>query len=409
VALLVGTYEAHDDGMVTPSEDTTARESPPAGHGPWNEHLRLATVSGIPIGINWSVLIIAWLIGAGLAGATLPDTYPGYSDAEYAVMAALAVACFLASILGHELAHAAVAQRSGVTVEGITLWLIGGVALFADGPPTARSDLRIAAAGPAASILIGLAWFGLGGALAELNAPALITGTTLWLGAVNLIVAAFNLLPAFPLDGGRMLRAWLWGRRGDQLRATRTAAIIGRGFAVMFVIGGVLLVVAGLVVNAIWVWLIAWFLNGAAVSEVRGVTATAVYGDRTVAEVMSGPPTCLEATTTIADALEATILRNRWSAYPVVDHTGRTTGLLTLDRIRRVPDHRRATTTVGDAAHPLDEIALADPDEQVLDALQRMDRSMPQRVVVVEEGVPVGIVSISDVVRELEIGRLISG
>ena len=178
---------------------------------------------------------------------------------------------------------------------------------------------------------------------------------------------------------------------------------------VMFVIGGVLLVVAGLVVNAIWVWLIAWFLNGAAVSEVRGVTATAVYGDRTVAEVMSGPPTCLEATTTIAAALEATILRNRWSAYPVVDHTGRTTGLLTLDRIRRVPDHRRATTTVGDAAHPLDEIALADPDEQVLDALQRMDRSMPQRVVVVEEGVPVGIVSISDVVRELEIGRLISG
>jgi Zn-dependent protease/CBS domain-containing protein len=376
--------------------------------GPWTEHLRLCTVRGIPIGINWSVLVIAWLIGAGLANASLPDQYPGYSDAEYALVAAMAVALFFASILGHELAHATLAQRNGITVDGITLWLIGGVAKFSGDPPSADADMRIAGVGPVASLVIGAGWLCAAGVSGVLSVPEILIGALYWLAAINVALAVFNLLPAFPLDGGRVFRGWLWKRHGDHLRATRTASMVGRIFAGLFVVVGAAFLAGGLVLNAVWFWLIGWFLNGAAVGELQYATATAVFGGHSVADLMTSNPTTLPRSIPLRDAIDEVILRHRWSAYPVVDDSGRATGLLTLDRIRHIDPGERAHATVGDASHPIEEVAVARPSEDAVIALGRMSQHAPNRVIVLDDdGRPVGIVSITDVTRGIELSHLL--
>ena len=389
------------DTHTPPPADTAERS------GPWSEHLRLGTVAGIPIGINWSVLIIAWLIGAGLANHTLPQLYPGYRQGEYAVMAMLAVVAFLGSILGHELAHATVAQRYGVTVESITLWLIGGVAVFASEPPNPRADIHIAAVGPGASILIGLAWFGVGGVLAEIDAPEIVLGTALWLGTINLVLAGFNLIPAFPLDGGRVMRGALWGWRGDRVWATRRAALGGRFFAVALVVIGALFAADGLFVNAAWLWLIAWFVAGASIAEVRHTVTSSAFADRTAGDIMSPEPVCIDGSLSVAEALNDVVLRHRWSSYPVVDRAGRVTGLLTLDRIRRVAPAARTDTLVSAAAHRLEDVVVVSPDTPAVGAIEQMERTGPQRIVVAEHDMPVGIISVTDVVRGLDIARLV--
>jgi Zn-dependent protease/CBS domain-containing protein len=322
-------------------------------------------------------------------------------------VAATTVVLFFACVLGHELAHAIVAQRNGVTVEGITLWLIGGVAKFAGDPPTARADMRIAAVGPAASVVIGLGWFAVGGVLDAVDGSTLIVGAIYWLATINIALAVFNILPAFPLDGGRVFRAALWDHHGDHLRTTRTAAFVGRGFVLLFVAAGALLLANDLLINAVWLWLIAWFLHGASNAELQYATTYAVYGGLHVAEVMTADPMTIHADTPVATAIDDIVLRHRWSSYPVVDDSGRAVGLLTLDNLRHVAPAERDTTTVGNACLAMDAVATTTRDEDATVAFERMAHFVPNRLLVLDaEQRPEGIVSISDIARGLEIGRL---
>ncbi|MBV8305288.1 MAG: site-2 protease family protein [Acidimicrobiia bacterium] len=233
-----------------------------------NESIRLGTVRGIRVGMHWSLLLILWLLVAGLAGYQFPNAAPGHTGAAYWAAAVVAAVAFYASLLAHELAHAVIARRRHIEVEGIVLWLLGGMSKLRGEARTASDEERIAIAGPATSIALAAMFFLLSrvvGAGHPASLPAAVLG---WLGWLNGILAAFNLIPAFPLDGGRVLRALLWRRTGDKRRATSVAAtwgrIVGFGFIALGVAGFAL---GGAGVNGVWLALIGWFLISASRAE----------------------------------------------------------------------------------------------------------------------------------------------
>ena len=228
--------------------------------------IRLGRIAGIKVGLSWTVLLIAGLITLSLTSSILPLAAPGFSDTSYLIVGVLTAFGFLASILLHELGHAVVAEREGVRVDGITLWLLGGVARLAGEAKTPGAELRIAAAGPAVSVGLAAGLIGSGWALGALGLSGVVVAGVVWLGVINGVLAVFNLLPAAPLDGGRILKALLWKRHGDRDRATITSAVAGRvaGYAMIgfglfqFLYGGV---------GGLWMAFIGWFVLGTARAE----------------------------------------------------------------------------------------------------------------------------------------------
>src|SRR6186997_284722 len=219
--------------------------------------LELGRIFGIRIGINWSWIVVFALIAWTLAVGVFPSTNPGFSDGAYIAMAIVAAAAFFASLLLHELGHAFQARREGMEIEGITLWLFGGVAKFKGMFPSAGAEFRIAIAGPLVSLALG-ALFSLG-AWAVSTTDA-VDAVVAWLGYINLTLLVFNMLPALPLDGGRVLRSALWHFRGDFRSATRGAARLGRGFGLLLVAGGIFLFVFQGAFSGAWLAFIGWFL-----------------------------------------------------------------------------------------------------------------------------------------------------
>jgi Zn-dependent protease len=221
-----------------------------------NSSFRLGRVAGIEIGIHWSALLVVALIVWSLSQGVFPHTNPGLSDGAYLAMAAVAALGFFTSILLHELGHAIQAQRDGIVIDRITLWVFGGVALLRDPLPSAGAELRTAAAGPAVSLVLGL-MFVVAALLLRLNLSLLV----------------FNLIPALPLDGGRILRALLWARRRDFVSATRTAAALGRGFGQLMIASGLLLVMFVGDYGGLWLIFLGWFVLAAAESELQAAAA----------------------------------------------------------------------------------------------------------------------------------------
>jgi Zn-dependent protease len=229
--------------------------------------IRLGRFFGIPVGLSWSVLLIAGLLTLSLATSLLPGSAAGYPDSAYVVAALATALLFFGSLLAHELAHAVVARRHGVEVEGITLWLLGGVAALRSESPSARAELRIAAVGPATSL--GLAGaFGVAALAADvLLLPALAVAAFAWLALINAALAVFNLLPAAPLDGGRILAGALWAGHGDRWRAAETAARAGRVVGFGLIAFGILGFLTPLPFGGLWTALVGWFIVTTAAAE----------------------------------------------------------------------------------------------------------------------------------------------
>jgi Zn-dependent protease/CBS domain-containing protein len=369
----------------------------------------LARVAGIDVDAHWSLFLIAGLLVWTLAAGLLPEIDPGHPVVAYWVVAVVAIVVFYGSLVAHELAHATVARRQGVVVQRITLWLFGGVAQLGSESGGPRDELRMAVAGPATSLALGVGFVGAGVLADAVGVWSLAVTALLWLGQINLVLGVFNLLPAFPLDGGRVLRAWLWHRRGDRIGATVTAARIGVGCAYGLVGLGVLGVVAGLGIGGLWFVLLGWFLLGAARREEDAVTQQELLGGVTVGTIMSPDPVVVPATTTVADLVDRYVLGRRHSSYPVVDRTGTAVGLMTLDRIRGVPLVARDHVTVGGVAIPLAEVPVTDAAEPVLELLPRLAASEGGRALVLHDGRLVGIVSMTDVTRAVVARRTVTG
>jgi Zn-dependent protease/CBS domain-containing protein len=371
------------------------------------ETLSLGRIAGVKVGINWSALAIVVLIVAGLASGQLPDEYPGRSPVEYVAAALVAAVLFLASLLAHELAHAIVARRNGVQVHSIVLWLLGGVAQLESEPRTPGADFRIAVVGPLTSLALGGLFAGVGAIASASGAGRLAVGVLAYLAGTNILLALFNLIPAAPLDGGRVLRAALWRRRGDREAAAVTAARAGRFVGFVLVGLGLLQTLRTGTFNGIWLALVGWFLISAATAEEQQARMGSRLSGVRVGDVMTRDPVVADGTMTLAEFVDQLALSHQFSCYPLVDPGGRLTGLVTLNRVRAVPPSRRPDTRLRDIACPPDGVPTAHPDEPLVTLLPRMRGCTDGRAVVLDEQDRViGVLSSTDISRALQAADL---
>jgi Zn-dependent protease len=360
---------------------------------------RIASIAGVDIGINPSWLGVFALIAFSLAAAVFPQERPGLPQSTYVVMAIVAAVLFFVSLIAHELGHAVTARREGMEIGGITLWLFGGVAAFKGQFPSAGAEFRIAVAGPLVSLVIGGGLTALGLAVAF---PAPVDAVVTWLGYINLILLAFNLLPALPLDGGRIARAALWHFRGDFRSATRIAAGLGRGFGQLMIFGGLLLVLFAGALGGIWLALIGFFLMSAADQEGRLAEASGALGGLRVVDVMVRDPVSVPPDMTIRRFMDEVFLAHRHASYPVVEH-GRTLGLAPVRRLAAVPREQWDVRRVGEAMVPVGEALVMDPARPLADALGDLAASPVGRALVCSGGRLQGLLSMTDVARLVEL------
>jgi Zn-dependent protease/predicted transcriptional regulator len=364
--------------------------------------ISLGRIAGIEIGFNWSLIIVFALIVWTLASAVFPNQNAGLSDGTYLAMAVVAAVLFFVSILLHELGHALQAQREGMEIDGITLWLFGGVARFKGMFPSAGAELRIAIAGPAVSLALGFLFV----ALARfMSLPESVDGVFAWLGITNLALLVFNLLPALPLDGGRVLRAILWGARNDFGWATRIAAGIGRGFGFLFIAGGLALVIFLDDYSGAWLAFMGWFLLGAASAEARYLAVRDALGGLRVRDLMVPEPVTVSPDLTLGRFMDEVMWSRRYTSYPVVEG-GRAVGLLPFRCVAEVPRGEWDGRRVRDCMLPLERVPVLAPDDELVDAVAELGEGDVGRGLVLDGGRLVGFVSITDVMRALEVGAL---
>ncbi|HET7856186.1 MAG TPA: site-2 protease family protein [Gaiellaceae bacterium] len=231
-----------------------------------NDTIRLGRIAGIPVGLNWTWLLVFVFFTWSLAATVFPSSNPGLGDGSYVAMGVAAVLLFFASLLLHELGHALQARREGVQIAGITLWLFGGVARLRGPFPSAGAEFRIAVAGPLVTLVLGAAFVGLA---IVTHFSSAVDGVVAWLGYINFVLLAFNLLPALPLDGGRIFRAALWRLLGSFVRATRVAVAVSTALAAGLIVGGLVTAVMSGSFSGLWLAVLGWFLLGAARAEAQ--------------------------------------------------------------------------------------------------------------------------------------------
>ncbi|OBH17558.1 site-2 protease family protein [Mycobacterium sp. E3247] len=366
----------------------------------------LGRIAGFPVNVHWSVLVILWLFTWSLA-STLPGSVKGYSPVAYWAAGACGALVLLASLVAHELAHAVVARRAGVAVGSVTLWLFGGVTTLGGEAKTPRAALRIAIAGPATSLALAALFGGLVVVLPMADAAPIVVGVASWLAGINLLLGLFNLLPGAPLDGGRVLRAFLWRRHGDSVRASIGAAHAGRVVAFILIALGLAEFLLGGLVGGVWLAFIGWFIFAASREEEMRISTQQMFLGVRVADAMTARPHTAPGWITVDDFVQRYVLGDRHSAYPVVDQSGAVSGLITLRQLRDVAPGRRTTTTVGDVAQPLHEVPSGAPQEPLTALLERMAPAGPRsRALVFEGDQVVGIVTPTDVARLIEVYRL---
>ena len=363
------------------------------------DSFQLGRIAGVRIGLNWSWLVVFALIVWTLAANIFPHHNPGLGDGAYLAMAIAAALLFFASLLLHELGHALVARREGMEIEGITLWLFGGVAKFKGMFPTAGAEFRIAVAGPLVSLALG-ALFVLVAWVSAL--PDEIDGVAAWLGYINLLLLAFNLLPALPLDGGRVLRSALWQARSDFVWATHVAATTGRAFGYAVIALGIYQAIFLSSFGGIWLVFSVWFLLAAAGGDVRYLAVRQALGGLRVRDLMVREPASVRPEQTIGELMDDVVSSRRHTTYPVVEN-GRVVGLLPFRSVAAVPragwDERRVRETML----PRDRVPLFAEDDDLVEALGELGQSELSRGLVVDGDRLVGLLSITDVARVLEI------
>jgi Zn-dependent protease/CBS domain-containing protein len=365
-----------------------------------NGNITLGRFGGVEVRINWSWLVIFALIVWSLADGIFPSQNPGLSNGAYLAMAIVAALLFFASLLLHELGHAWQARREGMEIDGITLWLFGGVSQFKTRFPSAGAEFRIAIAGPLVSLVLGLAFV----LIALAGFPSAVDGVAAWLGYINLALLIFNLIPALPLDGGRVLRAALWRIRGDLGWATRVSAMIGRGFAYLFIALGIAMFIFQGSFSGAWLAFIGWFLLQAASAESRYIATEAALEGLRVRDLMVRDPVTVDGDLTVGRFMDEVARSRRFTTYPVVD-AERPIGLLAFSSVAGVPRSEWDSRHVRDAMIPLERVPQLTEDETAVDALAALSPPTSNRGLVVENDHLAGLLSITDLTRALEVRR----
>jgi Zn-dependent protease/CBS domain-containing protein len=366
----------------------------------FGRRITLFKLLGFEVRMDASWLIIAALIVWTLAAGVFPAYYPGLSSATYIWMGVAGAILLFGSIVVHELCHSLVARRYGIPMKGITLFVFGGIAEMDDEPPSANSEFMMAIAGPLASVAIGFIFYGIeaGG---RGSAPIQLTGVVAYMARINWILAAFNMVPAFPLDGGRVLRSLLWRHNRDLRRATRTASKIGSGFGIALMILGVVNLFFGHIVSAIWWFLIGMFLKSVAQAAYQRVVVTSVLQGEPIKKFMHTDLDTVTPETTLADLVNQHIYRNHHGMLPVLSDSNRLEGYVTSDQVKNVPRDEWPAHKVEELVKPATSENTVTPDTESLEALRLMERSQNARLMVVEDGHLVAVVSMKDLMRFL--------
>ncbi|MCI2417982.1 site-2 protease family protein [Saccharopolyspora sp. K220] len=363
-----------------------------------NGTVPLGRIAGVRVGMHWSVVGIVVVVAVGLAGYQLPAVFPGHSPVSYVLAGLAAAVLLLGSLLGHELAHAVVARRNGVAVEGITLWLLGGVARLRDEARSPGADLRIAVVGPAASAVLAVLFGALAWIAYLAGLRGLVVAVLVYLAMLNVVLAVFNLLPAAPLDGGRVLRAALWRWRGDRYQAAVWSARAGLGLGYLLVLAGFVQLIRQSTEGLWWILLGLFIVSVAAAEERQARTSATLAGIR-VRDVMSHPVETADGQLTVEQFLPEVALHRHHASFPILDRAGAVEGLITLRGMRAVAQQRRATTALREIATPADRIPTADPDEPLASVLPRLHAATDGRLLVFAANHLVGIISPSDISR----------
>jgi len=355
----------------------------------------LFRVFGFEIKVDWSWLILGSLVVWSLAKG-FPARYKGLDPAAYWGMAVAGTLGLFFSIVFHELWHSLVARRYGVHMRGITLFLFGGVAEMSEEPESPKAEFFLAVAGPISSVVLAAVLLGLSYLLAGSRPMTPVTGVLNYLGILNFALAGFNLIPAFPLDGGRVLRAVLWGSWNDLRRATRVAASVGAGLGAALMVLGALLFFQSRSVEGLWLLIIGMFVRGAARSSYQQLLFRRALEGVPVRKFMAADPVTLAPSTSVAKLVEDYIYKTHFKLYPVVDG-GKLVGCVTLDQVKALGRGEWASHNVGDLARGCSPENTIGPDEDVMKALALMQKTGRSRLVVAEGGQLAGVIALKDI------------
>lgn len=405
------------------NQETRLESAPNSRSGPARRGVRLGRIFGVTVTLDWSLLIIFLLITLTLAGGLLPFWHPDWGSAIVLVTAASAAVLFLASVLAHELSHAVVGRRLGVRIDHITLFVFGGMAHMEGEPRTWRAELGMAIAGPITSLALGFIFLYLAGLLTgpidvdpqkpveTISKLSPVATILFWLGPINIILGLFNMVPGFPLDGGRVLRAILWGVTGDLRRATRWAAAGGQGFAWLLIASGFAMILGVQVpifgsgpVAGLWIALIGWFLNNAALMSYRRVLVEENLGDLPVTRVMHRDFVEVAPEATVQELVDRHLLGSSQRAFPVVE-AGHLKGLVCLADVRNLEQDRRRETRVHEIMTAASDLQTLSPADKASAALNRLAERRVNQLPVVENGRLMGMVTREGILKWLSLSR----
>jgi Zn-dependent protease len=358
---------------------------------------------GFSVRIDLSWLVIMVLVVWSLAGGVFPSQYEGLHWTVYLAMGLVAAAGLFASIVFHELCHSLVARRYGLPMKGITLFIFGGVAEMSEEPPSAKAEFLMAAAGPLSSIAICLAFLAAAAAASHGGWPRPVVGVLTWIALINAILVGFNLIPGFPLDGGRMLRSALWHWKGNLRWATRIASRVGAVFGLILIgLGFANLLVLLNPLGGLWWIFVGMFVRAAAKQGYRQVLIRQALEGEPVRRFMSLEPVVVSPGMSLEDLVERYVYRYHHKMFPVVDGD-RLAGCITTRQVRDIPRDRWAGRTVAEVAEPRSSGNTIGPDDDAMTALSRMTTNQVSRLMVVEGGELVGILSLKDLTRFLSL------
>ncbi|AHJ28938.1 site-2 protease family protein [Nodularia spumigena CS-584] len=362
---------------------------------------RLGSIFGFEIRVDLSWFLIFFLVLWTLSAGIFPTSYPGFGNATYFGMGIVATLLFFASLLAHELSHTFVARAKGIPVEGITLFIFGGVSRTRMDAETPGDEFQIAGVGPLVSLLLagffGLIWY------VGINAgwSVVFTGIFAYLAVINLALAIFNMLPGFPLDGGRVFRSMIWKYTGNIKKATKIASTGGKWLAYLLIAFGALEMFAGAILGGLWLILIGWFLyNAAETSYEELLLRTSLKGVK-AREIMTPHPETVSPEMNLQELVDTYFLSRRYHSFPVTQDS-HPVGIITLNQVKDIPREEWKYRTVKDTMIPVENRVTARPEEQMSQVLQKMQDSGVRRVLVIQNDLLRGIITAHDLANWLQ-------
>lgn len=369
----------------------------------FGRRIKLFKLFGFEVRIDLSWVIIAVLIVWSLAIGLFPFRYKNLSAQTYWLMGVAGAVGLFLSIIFHEIFHSLVARRFGIPMKGITLFIFGGVSEMGEEPTSAKAEFLMAIVGPLSSIAIALACYGIHIQGLRSGWPESVDGVVQYLAYINGLLAVFNLLPAFPLDGGRALRAILWGLWKDLRWATRVSSAVGFGFGVLFILLGVFQFLTGNVIGGIWLFLIGMFLQNAARASYQQILIRKALEGEPVRRFMKTDPVTVSPSISIRQLVEDYIYKYHFQMFPVVKDSDKLVGCITAKELKEIPREEWGQKTVGEVATKCSPGNTIEPQADAMQALSTMARTGSGRLMVIEENRLVGVITLKDMLKFLSL------